>query len=67
MVPLPSFEDLVSVVLSVPSGGGTMAGTAVLVEDEVSVEADCAKAGPVIKINKQAPVVRCFFMKFSVS
>jgi hypothetical protein len=60
---LPSFDDLVSVVLSVPSGGGTIAGAAEVVDDVVSDDEDCAKAVPVININKQVPVVRYFFMK----
>lgn len=57
---MPSFELWLSVVLSVPGGGATTAGTAVVVDVVVLDVVVCAKAAPVIR-NKTPALARMYF------
>jgi hypothetical protein len=66
VLPLPSLELWVSVVLNVPGGGGTTTGAVVDVVDVVSDVVVCAKAPPLISNKMHAAVVRCFFIAISI-
>jgi hypothetical protein len=62
VLPLPSFELCVSVVLSVPGGGATTAGTVEDVDDVVFDVVVCAMAAPVIRNMAQVAAAKYFFM-----
>ena len=64
MLPSPSSELLVSVVLSVPGGGTTTAVGEVDVDDVVLDVVVCAKAAPVVASRTNALKINFLFIGF---
>jgi hypothetical protein len=63
VLPLPSLELCVSVVLSVPGDGTAACGTDVLVDDVVLDVVVCAGAAPAIRSMAQEAAAKYFTVK----
>jgi hypothetical protein len=67
VLPFPSLECWVSVVFTVPGGCEMSTGAVEVVEDVVSDDVVCARAGLVINSRAQALTAKYFFIEITPS